>query len=57
MAKVTLCDRCGAIIKDFVIKQVSFELNSSRKTVYDVCYKCYDELDERMKINKEEPNA
>ena len=54
MARVALCDRCGAIIRDAIIKQVSFALNPSYKTVsYDVCDKCYDELEKCMKTNKE----
>ena len=31
MARVALCDRCGAIIRDAIIKQVSFSLNPSYK--------------------------
>lgn len=54
MARVALCDRCGAIIEDFVIKQISFELHPSNITTYDVCDKCYNELEEYMKINKKE---
>ena len=57
MAKIVLCDRCGAVIKTPFIKHVSFEFNPSRITVYDLCDKCYDELEEYMKINKEEQNA
>lgn len=57
MARVTLCDRCGAVIKDQIVKQVGFELNPSRKTVYDVCDKCYGELEKCMKTNKEEHNV
>ena len=57
MARVALCDRCGAVIRGPIIKQVSFELNPSRITSYDVCDKCYDELEEYMKLNKEEHNA
>ena len=57
MARVALCDRCGALIKDSVIKQISFARDPIHITVYDICDKCYDELDERMKINKEEHNA
>ena len=57
MARVALCDRCGAIIRDAIIKQVSFALNPSYKAVsYDVCDKCYDELEKSMKINKEKNN-
>lgn len=56
MARVALCDRCGAVIRGPIIKHVSFELNPSRITVYDVCDKCYDELEKHMKINKEESN-
>ena len=57
MARVALCDRCGAIIRDTIIKQVSFALNPSYKVVaYDVCDKCYDELEKSMKINKEKTN-
>ena len=57
MARVALCDRCGALIKDSVIKQISFEWDPIHITVYDVCDKCYDELDEYMKIYKEEHNG
>ena len=54
MARVALCDRCGEIIRDPIIKQVSFALNPSYKAVvYDVCDKCYDELENIMKIKKE----
>lgn len=57
MARVALCDRCGAIIRDYIIKQVSFALNPSYKSVvYDVCDKCYDELEKSMKIKKEKDN-
>ena len=57
MARVALCDKCGAIIRDAIIKQVSFALNPSYKAVaYDVCDKCYDELEKSMKINKEKNN-
>ena len=54
MARVALCDRCGALIKDSVIKQISFAWNPSRITVYDVCDKCYDELEKSMKAKEEE---
>lgn len=55
MARVALCDRCGAIIRDTIIKQVSFSLNPSYKVVtYDVCDKCYDELEKCMKAKEEE---
>lgn len=57
MARVALCDRCGAIIEDFVIKQISFELHPSNITTYDVCDKCYDELEEYMKIKEKKYNA
>ena len=57
MARVALCDRCGALIKDSVIKQISFAWNPSRITVYDVCDKCYDELNECMITKGEEHNA
>lgn len=57
MARVALCDRCGAIIRDTIIKQVSFALNPSYKAVvYDVCDKCYAELEKSMEINKEKDN-
>ena len=47
----------GAIIRDAIIKQVSFSLNPSYKAVaYDVCDKCYEELEKSMKINKEKKN-
>ena len=57
MSRFVLCDRCGAVIRDTIIKQVSFELNPSRITSYDVCDKCYDELEEFMKPKEEEHNA
>ena len=57
MARVALCDRCGALIKDSVIKQISFAWNPSRITVYDVCDKCYDKLNECMITKEEEHNA
>lgn len=57
MATVILCDRCGAVIKTAIVKQVGFTLNPRRMSVYDVCDKCYDELDKCMKINKEEHNG
>ena len=53
MARVALCDMCGAVIRDAIVKQVSFAWNPSRITVYDVCDKCYDELEKIMKIKKE----
>ena len=47
----------GAIIRDAIIKQVSFSLNPSYKAVaYDVCDKCYEELEKSMKINEEKYN-
>ena len=57
MSRVALCDRCGAVIKDSVIKQISFAWDPSRVTVYDVCDKCYDELNECMITKEEEHNA
>lgn len=57
MARVALCDRCGAVIRTAVVKQVRFVPNLTSNRVYDVCDKCYDELEKCMKINKEEPNA
>ena len=57
MARVALCDRCGAIIRDAVVKQIGFSLNPSYKAVaYDVCDKCYEELEKSMKIKKEKDN-
>ena len=56
MARFALCDRCGAIIKTAVIKHVSFESNPSNIKLYDVCDKCYEELEKSMKINKEKAN-
>lgn len=52
MARVALCDRCGAIIRDAIVKQVSFAWNPSRIVAYDVCDKCYDELEESIKIKE-----
>lgn len=52
MARVALCDRCGAVIRDTIVKQISFEWNPSRIEAYDVCDKCYDELRESMKISE-----
>ena len=57
MARVALCDRCGAVIKGQIVKQISFAWNPSRVTVYDVCDKCYDELEECMKTKEEEHNG
>ena len=57
MARVALCDRCGAVIRGPIIKHISFELNPSRITDYDVCDKCYAELEESMKTKEEEPNG
>ena len=55
MARVALCDRCGAIIRDAIIKQVSFAFNPRYKAVaYDVCDKCYEELEKSMKAKEEE---
>ena len=52
MARVALCDRCGAIIKTSVIKHVGFSSHDNNlMTVYEVCDKCYDELEKSMKIN------
>lgn len=57
MARVALCDRCGKIIKDYIIKQVSFASNPCYKAVvYDVCDKCYDELKKCMEINMGKDN-
>lgn len=57
MARVALCDRCGAIIRDAVVKQVSFIWNPKYAPVsYDVCDKCYDELEKSIKINKGKAN-
>ena len=56
MARFALCDRCGAIIKTAVIKHVSFESNPSNIKLYDVCDKCYEELEKSMKIKKEKDN-
>ena len=53
MARVALCDRCRALIKDSVIKYVSFEFNPSRITVYDLCDKCYITLEKCMKTKEE----
>lgn len=57
MGKIVLCDICEAIIKNAIVKQVRFIASPSRITFYDVCDKCYDELEECMKTKKEEPNA
>ena len=57
MARVALCDRCGALIKDSVIKQISFAWDPCSVTVYDVCDKCYDMLKDCMRTKKEENNA
>lgn len=57
MARVALCDRCGAVIRTLPVKQVRFAPNLTSNNVYDVCDKCYHELEEHMKINKEEHNA
>lgn len=57
MARIALCDRCGALIKDYDIKQISFARDPIRITVYDVCDKCYDELEKYMKTKKKENNA
>ena len=57
MARFALCDRCGAIIKTAVIKHVGFSShNNNLMTVYEVCDKCYDELEKSMKIKKEKDN-
>ena len=56
MARVALCDRCGALIKDSIIKQISFAWDPIRITVYDVCDKCYDELEKSIKIKQETHN-
>lgn len=53
MARVALCDRCGAVIKTPFIKHVSFEFNPSRITVYDLCDKCYITLEKCMKTKEE----
>lgn len=52
MARVTLCDRCGVIIKDS-IRYVGFSSNSNDlMTRYEVCNKCYNELNKFMKIKE-----
>lgn len=56
MARVALCDKCGALIKDSVIKQISFAWDPTHITFYDVCDKCYDKLDECMKTKEEKNN-
>lgn len=56
MARFALCDRCGVIIKTAVIKHVSFESNPSNIKLYDVCDKCYNELEKSMKIKQETHN-
>lgn len=57
MARVALCDRCGAIIKTSVIKHVGFSSHDNNlMTVYEVCDKCYDELEKSMKIIWKEDN-
>ena len=53
MARVALCDMCGAVIRDAIVKQVSFAWNPSRITAYDVCDQCYDKLEKCMKIREE----
>ena len=53
MARVALCDMCGAVIRDAIVKQVSFAWNPVRITSYDVCDKCYDKLEMCMKIREE----
>ena len=56
MARVTLCDRCGVIIKDSV-RYVGFSSNSNDlMTRYEVCDKCYKELNKFMKIREDESN-
>lgn len=52
MARVNLCDRCGAIIKDSVIKRIGFGLNPGRMLVYEVCDRCYSELETFMKVGE-----
>ena len=52
MARVALCDRCGAVIRSAIVKQVRFAPNPTSNKVYDVCDKCYDELEECMKIKE-----
>ena len=54
MARVALCDRCGAVIKGQIVKQISFAWNPSRVTVYDVCDKCYDRFEKCMKTKEED---
>lgn len=54
MARVALCDVCGAVIRSAVIKQVEFILNSTLRAVCDVCDECYDELEKCMKAKEEE---
>lgn len=57
MARVVLCDRCGAIIGTSVIKHVGFSSSgNSLMAVYDVCDKCYNELEKYMKIKQETHN-
>lgn len=57
MARVALCDRCGAIIRTSVIKHIGFSsYNNNLMTVYEVCDKCYDELEKSMNINREKEN-
>lgn len=57
MARVALCDRCGAVIKTPFIKYVSFEFNPSRITVYDLCDKCYIILEKCMKTKEDRNNG
>lgn len=56
MGKIVLCDRCEAIIKNTVVKQVSFAASPSHITFYDVCDKCYDKLEECMKTKEADNN-
>ena len=56
MGKIVLCDRCEAIIKNAVVKQVRFVASPSCITFYDVCDKCYDRLKEYMKTKEMDSN-
>ena len=57
MARFVLCDRCGDVTKTSDLKEVKFGVRGTTLYVYDVCKKCYDELQEFMKPKEEEHNG
>lgn len=57
MATIILCDRCGAKIETTIIGRVVFKPDYNSSKEYDLCYECYDELEECMKNKRGGTNA